>query len=221
MRPRIIFHVGGPDFHPSSEQAATIIDWLGGGFACHRAEGLAAFEHLNECDLLVLMGMWWTGFEGRYRAPSEVHRRSLEKYVHSGRPVLSAHAAIASYDDWPRFGELTGFTWVWGDTSHSLIAEHHIRIIPTHHPIVEGVGDFNIVDELYYDIRLSPGMDVMVHAASEWAGKRVPIVLTAEGGRIQGAGKSVYLVNGHDMRAFESPELRQIWLNAIRWCIGS
>src|SRR5262245_14369206 len=96
-RPRIIFHVGGPDCHPSSDQAGMVIDWLGPDYACHKADGLSAFEHLNECDLLVLMGQWWTGFEGRYRQPGDVHRRSLEKYVHRGGPVLSAHAAISSY----------------------------------------------------------------------------------------------------------------------------
>jgi hypothetical protein len=82
------------------------------------------------------------------------------------------------------------------------------------------VVDWIIVDELYYDIRISPGMDVTIHADAEWAGRRVPVVLTAEGGRIQGAGKTAYLANGHDMRAFESDELQKLWTNAIHWCLG-
>jgi hypothetical protein len=84
MRQRLIFMVGGPDFHPVNAQAEQIIDWLGPAYACHMADSLAAFEHLSECDLLVLMGQHWTGFEGRYRSPSEVHRRNFEKYVQSG-----------------------------------------------------------------------------------------------------------------------------------------
>ena len=130
MRPRLIFLVGGPDFHPVNAQAAAIIDWLGDEYACHTAESLAAFEHLTECDLLVLMGMHWTGWDERYRSPSDVHRRHFEKYVKSGRPVLAAHGAVASYDDWPRFGELVGFTLIRGryepiqpDDRNRLISE--------------------------------------------------------------------------------------------------
>ncbi len=196
-----------------------VIDWLGADYACHKADGLSAFEHLNECDLLVLMGQWWTGFGDRYRQPGDVHRRNLEKYIHRGGPLLSAHAAISSYDDWPRFAELIGYTWMWEVTSHSLISEHRVRILPTGHPIVRGLNNFGIVDELYYDIRLAPGMEATVHADAEWAGRRVPMVMTAEGGRIQGAGKTVYIANGHDLRAFECPELGTLWMNAIKWCL--
>ena len=43
--------------------------------------------------------------------------------------------------------------------------------------------------------------------------------LTAEGGRVPGAGKLAYLVNGHDMQAFGSPEFRKLWINTIRWLL--
>lgn len=219
MRPRLIFLVGGPDYHPVNEQAGKIIDFLGPEYACHTAESLAAFEHLTECDLLVLMGMHWTGWDGRYRPPSDAHKRAFEKYVYSGRPLLSAHGGIASYDDWPRFAELVGYSWVWGKSSHSLIAEHDIRILPTGHPIVEGIGDFKIVDELYYDLHVASDLAVHIHADAEWNGRNCPMVMTAEGGRISGAGKTAYLANGHDMRALESPQLLQLWLNAVKWCL--
>jgi type 1 glutamine amidotransferase len=220
MRPRLIFLTGGPDHHPVNEQADVIMDWLGSDCACHTAEGIAAFEHLNECDLLVLMGEHWTGRELEYRAPSDGHKRAFEKYVYSGRPILSAHSGIASYDDWPRFGELVGFAWIWGTSSHSLIAEHRVRIRPSGHPIIEGVLDFNLIDEIYYDLRVTAGLPVHVHADADWAGRKCPLVMTAQGGRISGAGKTAYLANGHDMRAFESPALRQLWVNAVKWCLA-
>ncbi len=218
-RPRIIFLVGGPDFHPVNAQAAIIIDWLGADYSCHTAESLAAFEHLSECDLLVLMGMHWTGWEGRYRSPSDVHRRNFEKYVQSGRPILAAHGAIASYDDWPAFGELVGFSWAWGTTSHSLIAEHEIQVLRTGHPIVEGLSNYRVVDELYYDIRITTGLEVQVHAQAEWSGRKLPMIMTAQAGRISGAGKTTYLANGHDVRSFESPAMRKLWVNAVRWSL--
>jgi hypothetical protein len=94
MRPRIIFLVGGPDFHPVNAQAELIIDALGSEYACHTAESLAAFEHLSECDLLILMGMHWTGRGADYRPPSDVHRRNFEKYVQLGRALVSRQVSI-------------------------------------------------------------------------------------------------------------------------------
>jgi len=218
-RPRLIFLVGGPDFHPVNAQAPVIIDWLSAGYACHTAESLAAFEHLNECDLLVLMGMHWTGWVGRYRPPSETHKRAFEKYVYSGRPILAAHGGIASYDDWPRFGELVGFAWDWQTSARSLIGQHEVHIRPSAHPIVDGITDFSIVDEICYDLKVTAGLEYHIHADAEWAGRKCPMVLTANGGRISGAGKTAYLANGHDMRAYASPALRQLWINAVAWCL--
>ena len=46
-----------------------------------------------------------------------------------------------------------------------------------------------------------------------------PMIVTAEGGRVDGAGKLAYLANGHDMRAFENPAMKQLWANTIEWCL--
>jgi type 1 glutamine amidotransferase len=223
---RIIFHVGGPAFHPVAEQARAVASWLGPGYACEQREGRAAFDDLDGCDLLVLMGLHWTGMREAgagslpYEPLEERHRASFERYVASGRPLLCHHGAIASYDDWPRFGELAGFTWVWGVTSHSPIGEHRVRVLPTGHPVVAGVEDYALVDELYYDVRITPGLTPAVLAVAEWDAAERPTVLTAEGGRVAGAGRTIYLANGHDMRAFASPALRALWVNAVAWLLA-
>ena len=220
MRPRLIFMVGGPDFHPVNAQAEQIIAWLGPDYACHMADSLAAFEHLSECDLLVLMGQHWTGFEGRYRSPSEVHRRNFEKYVQSGLPILTVHGAICSFDDWPRFGELVGFTWTHGVTSHSPLGDYTVEIVRSGHPIVADLDDFTIHDELYYDVGITPGLDVQVHAEAPWEGKRLPMIFTARGGRMAGACKTAFLANGHDKQTYRCPAMEKLWLNAVRWCLA-
>src|SRR5205807_7476166 len=108
--------------------------------------------------------------------------------------------AIARYSEWPRFGELVGFTWVWGMTNHSPVGDYDVRVMNTGHPIVTGIGDFTIHDELYYDVRITPGMTTQTHAVARWRDQDRPMVMTADGGRIAGAGKIVYLGNGHDLR---------------------
>jgi type 1 glutamine amidotransferase len=225
-RPKIVFHVGGPTFHPVRVQAECIITWIGDEFDSQICEGLSAFEALQECDLLVLMGLHWTGMTAdgagnlEYKSMREVDKQAFETYIASGRPLLNHHGAIASYDDWPRFGELLGFTWVWGTTTHSPIGEHAVRVVPTGHPIIANLKDYALVDELYYNVRISPGLDVAIHAETSWETHPAPMVMTAEGGRVAGAGRTVYLANGHDMRAFTSPAVKQLWINAIDWLLS-
>lgn len=224
---RIVFHVGGPAFHPVAEQAALISNWLGDANDCRILESLSAFESLDDCDLLVLMGLFWTGMkpntEGRsvHQPMQPRHREAFESYIVSGRPLLAHHGSVASYDDWPRFGELAGVTWVWGTTKHSPIDNHKVRVLGTGHPVIKGIADYTITDELYYDLKLTPGLNMAVHAEADWNGRSQPMVLTAEGGRAPGAGKLAYLANGHDMRAFECPAMKQLWCNTVEWLTGS
>jgi type 1 glutamine amidotransferase len=220
-RSRIVFHVGGPEFHPVAQQAAMIAHWLGNEFDCEQHDGVDAFDALPGCDLLVLMGLHWSGMKAArmtYRAMAHQHQCALENYIASGKPLLCHHGAVASYDDWPRFGELCGVAWIWGKTSHSPIGNHTVRLC-SGHPVVAGVSDFAIYDELYYALKIADDVEPDVHATAEFAGTQHPMIMTGSGGRIAGAGKWAYLANGHDLRAFECPAMKQLWINAVAWLL--
>lgn len=219
---KIVFHVGGPSFHPVADQAKLVEQWLGNTFDCQFFDGVEAFEALDQCDLLVVMGLHWTGMSAtglQYRPMDQGHHVEFEEYVRSGRPVLAHHGAIASYDDWPRFGELLGFTWVWGETGHSSIGDYHVHVLSSHHPIIAGVESFDIKDELYYDVKVTSDLIPEVHAEAEWRGQGLPMVLTASGGRVEGAGRTAYLANGHDLAAFACPAMPLLWLNTVNWLL--
>ncbi|MBN1964760.1 MAG: ThuA domain-containing protein [Anaerolineae bacterium] len=233
---RIVFHIGGA-YHPTAEQAAAVAGWLGSNFVCTAYDGVQAFDALDDADLLVVMGMHWPGMDEeppgglRYVPMQSAHRAAFERYVTSGRPLLAHHAAIFSYSDWPRFSDLLGFRWDWETTSYAPVTEYDVQIKPTGHPITQGVTHFTIEDELYVNIQVTPGFEPESHAAVHIRSERtvrgnghrvtqeVPLVFTAEGGRGPGAGRLVYLANGHDMKAFECPALRQLWINAVRWLL--
>lgn len=214
---RIHFFVGGPAFHPTADQARQIAQWLGPEYTCEIGDGLPAFEALDRCDLFVVMGLHWTGSHGTewgdYHPLTDRHKKAFEEYAASGRPILAHHGGIASYDDWPRFGELVGVTWVWKHSSHSPYAQHTVRVLPTGHPVVEGVRDFTLQDELYYNLAITKGLEATVHAEAEFDGRRLPMVITAP--------RRVYLANGHDMAAFQCPAMKQLWINSVRWLLDS
>jgi type 1 glutamine amidotransferase len=208
---RLLFHVGGPAFHPVAEQARVVEGWLqGSGHAVRIVEGNAACDALGECDVFVLMGLYWTG-KPPYTPLTPDQRAAFAAFVRGGGRVLAHHGGIASYDDWPELGRLVGFRWVWGTTAHSPFGTHRVRIADPGAPVVAGVSDFNVEDELYYDVEMDAR--ARVHAVAEWEGRDRPMVCTLE--RPGEAGRAVYLANGHDLRAFRAPALRRLWLNAV------
>lgn len=222
-RKQILFFVGGADFHPVAEQAQAAAHWLEGAHETEIIEGPAAFDQLDRFDLFVAMALTWTGWveegENRHRPLSDTQKEAFERFVRAGRPVLAFHGGIGSFDDWPRYGELLGFTWVWGETDHSPVQDHRVHVLPTRHPVVNGVRDYTIHDELYYNVKVTDGLGPQVHAEAEWGGAARPMVMTAMGGRVAGAGKTAYLANGHDMRSFECPAFPPLWRNTVEWLL--
>ncbi len=218
--PIIRFQVGGPAFHPVEAQARLLAGELGEHYICQFIEGAAAFEDLDAVSLLVPMGLHWTGMTAKglaYTPLASSHLEALRRYVGSGRPLLCYHGGIASYDDCPAYGALLGYQWRWGVTFHTPVAAHPITVSSQPHPLLEDVGDYTLTDELYYNLQISPDMEIDVLGHGTFHDSVMPVIFAGRGGRIPGAGWSVYIGNGHDLRAWECPALRRLCVNAVRW----
>ncbi|TVR50441.1 MAG: ThuA domain-containing protein [Puniceicoccaceae bacterium] len=231
MTKRMVFHTGGP-FHPSAAQARRMAEFLGGDFEIVTRDGASVFEELDHCDLFVAAGLHWTGMDGlvdrpdcwpgeatpmRYRSPNERQRRAFREFVASGKPLLGFHGGIASYDDWPEYGQLLGVYWDWRVSNHGVLQEWTVTPTGTGHPVIEGVQTFGLRDEVYVNLQMTPGLPYAVHATADCHGMRFPMVVTAEGGRINGAGRMAYLANGHDESTLECTDFRTLIRNTVHW----
>lgn len=223
---RITFMTGGPAFHPVEAQALQLSGWMGGLFHYNLLDGTAAFDQLDQTDLLVVMGLHWPGMSDEwagkmtYTPLSSSHERAIERYIAGGGPVICHHGGIASYPESAAFARLCGFSWVWGETTHSPFDTWQVRVTEPDHPLTEGVRDFSVEDEIYYKVRLLEAGAVRVHATATYDGTEHPMVSTMEATATR--GRRVYLANGHDLRAFTGDageQLRTLWSNAFRWCL--
>jgi type 1 glutamine amidotransferase len=233
---RILFQTGGP-YHPVQLQAALLQSWLPADWRIETACGSAVFDQIAQADLYVAAALHGPELEDElpvdawtsagvaphgYTRPTERQKEAFRRYVASGRPVLAFHGGIVSYGDWPEYGRLLGFRWDRGYTGHSRYAEWKVQVDTRRHPVVADVPDYVIYDELYYNVVIPPELAVLVHARALFAeGVTFPMVMTAEGGagRCPGAGKTVYLANGHSMQSMEPPAIRRLWLNTLRWLV--
>lgn len=218
-KPKILFLTGGPDFHPVAKQVAFMQPWLSDAFQVEDVGVNAFFGGLEEADLAVVGGLHWTGAGDSYVSPDESQRAQWRAYVSSGRPVCGFHGGIASFDDWPEFGQLLGFQWIWGYTAHSRVDAWPVTPVLSDHPVVRGLERFTVEDELYFNVCVQPGMELQVHARADYHGVDFPMLMTGRGGRCDGAGKTAYIANGHDLRALEAPMLRHIITRTFEWLL--
>ena len=188
------------------------------------AESPAALENLNEADLFVAAGLYWSGSADptrpdtpTYPGATEEQRQGFRDYVASGRPVLAFYGGIASFDDWPEFGRLLGFAWHWDITNHGPIKEYRIFPVEPPSPLLEGMGEFRITDENYINVQLVPGTRYATHLQMDCGDVKLPMLLTTEGQRVPGAGRAAYLALGHDMRAVEHPAFAPLFWKTVTW----
>ncbi len=138
-------------------------------------------------------------------------RAALREFVEEGGALLAIHTAAVSFDDWPEWRELVGGVWDWSRSAHPPLGAMRVEVPPSDHPIVAGLGDFDIVDEAYGFLDLVP--DVEPLALSSHGGADHPLLWARRFGR----GRVLYDALGHDARSYAHPTHAEIVRRAARW----
>jgi type 1 glutamine amidotransferase len=216
---------GGCPVHPARQQIDLLEDWLP-DWHFDRVAGAGVFDRLADADLLIVAGLHWTGWPditwgepGPYAKTDAAQRQNFRDFVASGRPIAVIHGGMASFDDWIEFGQLLGFTWNWDVTDHSRVGDWQIQPVADS-PLIDCSEPFSITDELYGHVQITPGMRVQNHLEADLDGLTMPLLLSAEGGRSDGAGRTAWFGLGHDIRAWEQPRFRPILENMLNWLLA-
>ena len=204
-------------YEATSEQLREILS--GAGIQSEVTEDLdvLASPRMEEFELVVLNCVRWTcdqtpqwRDEWRYLMP-EGNREGMIHHLESGRGVLALHAATICFDDWPEFKRIIGGWWEWGHSGHAPYARHRMRVHRNSHPIVQGVPDFSIMDELYTDPRVLEPVNPAITA--EWESRTHPILWTRRYGR----GRVCYCALGHGIESFENEQFQQLIVRSSLW----
>ena len=112
-------------------------------------------EQLAATDVLILHAP----NAGDIPAPD---RANLEAYLARGGGIVVVHAAAVSKDtDW--YKSIIGGSWRQGTTKF-LEAPMHLYFIDREHPITRHASNWQMEDEIYYDLDLSPDAHVLATA---------------------------------------------------------
>lgn len=140
----------------------------------------------------------------------DVGATGLLSYVTGGGGLLVVHCGISLQKRRELSPMLGGFY-----KGHGPYGPLVYRVAEEGHPIVEGIGPFEMDEEPYrFDLYPIASTSVLLEyrdAEGVW-----PAVWAHEYGR----GRVAYLQPGHHRPSFERPEIRRLIANGARWCAG-
>lgn len=171
-------------------------------------------EVLGKFQLLVFLkdGMIWPkGFdEPHVKWMTEEQQRAIWDFVHNGGGFLALHNSHGIYPPGGLYYKLFG-----GDYGgHPPPETFTIRVENKHHPVTQGVEDFETFDEQHlskYDLDRE---QLLLRNISR-GNKSAP----AGWWRELGKGRFVYLAPGHTPEALNHPMTERLIRNAIRWLL--
>jgi uncharacterized protein len=147
-------------------------------------------------------------------------QEAIFNYVRAGHGYVSIHAADNAAKDWlPEWKEMLGgvFSHVGLPDGKTRKGAFVVKIAVIGSPITQGLKDFNLTDELYYQVQMMP--DVEPLATIEYQGTAWPVAWV----RTYGKGRVFHTVLGH--RDFgpekddpvRNPSLGRLVIQGVDW----
>jgi type 1 glutamine amidotransferase len=151
---------------------------------------------------------------------TESQQKALLGWVKSGHGYVSIHGADNAAPDWlPEWRDMLGgvFSHVGLPDSKTKQATFKIKITTTEHPITRGLHDFELKDELYYNLQMKHQIDPL--ATTDYNDGTWPVAWT----RTYGQGRVFHTPLGH--RGFkpgsddpiQNPNLLKLVMQGVDW----
>lgn len=224
---RVLVLAGGsPHAHDFAATGAALVD-LGSDLG-HEVDLVddpdrAAAMLATGYDALVMNGLWWRMQGEAYDAWRPEHayvtpestRIALWDHVARGGGLLALHTTTICFDDWAEWGEVVGGSWRWGVSAHPPLGP--VRAVKVaDHPVVEPLGDdLELTDEVYGDLDLREGVEVLMTARRDADDADQPVVWAHRYRR----GRVVYDGFGHDADSVRHPRHRALLAAALTWIL--
>jgi type 1 glutamine amidotransferase len=154
-------------------------------------------------------------------------RATLDNFLRRGGGVVSFHDALCGPDP-EHFSSIVGGGKKHGEVNYTLEADVPYTVADAKHPIMQGVTDFTIKDEAFFNMTWSKTPEIHVLAtavmaktpsAGTHAGEVVPQLWTYEKSLLPGAQpfRAFVWMQGHNYVNFSHPQVQPMLLRGIAW----
>jgi uncharacterized protein len=226
---RALLLTGGPDHaHDFASSGAALAAIIGGAgrqvTVVDDPDDAAGRLHEGHFGVLVVNALRWRMLDAGYDPWRErwgyttpaATREALAGFVADGGGLVGVHTATICFDDWPEWGDVLGGTWDWERSSHPPLGPAPVRLTGAHLVTAGLPPSFEVVDEVYGDLALRPGVEVLAVCRPHPDGTDQPVVWA----HTFGHGRVVYVAFGHDAASLHQPELCRLLQQAVRWAGG-
>jgi type 1 glutamine amidotransferase len=183
-----------------------------GGLQFPSARDLAA------ADVLVI-------YKGDAGYMSDEDRAALDAFIGRGGGVVTFHDALCGPDP-AQYASVVGGGKKHGEVNYTLEADVPYTIVDASHPIMQGMTNFNIKDEAFFNMTWAKSPEIKVLATATMAatpsakgheGEVVPQIWAYE----RTAGTQPYRafvwMQGHNYANFSLPAVQGMLLRGIAW----
>jgi len=169
-------------------------------------------DDLLSFDVVVLYDLW--------QKITDEQKKKFLSLFDKGVGLVVLHHAIANYQDWPEYEKIIGGKFLLRPEtrdgkklgrSGTGFGPLNVHVCSKEHPITKGMDDFKHNGEYYNKCLVSK--DVTVLLTTDCPKNQREIAWC----RQQGKSRVVYIMNGHDQRAYNNPNYRKVLANAIKW----
>jgi type 1 glutamine amidotransferase len=148
---------------------------------------------------------------------TKISERQMEGYlgfVRNGGGWVGIHSATETFSSNPEYVRMAGGSFV----RHEPYREMHIWRIEGNHPILEGIQNFDIMDEFYYHDQCSlEDKHVLLVCQSPDDQLVRPIAWT----KSYGKGRVFFTALGHSMESCRHPSALTLVTQGIAWAAGT
>jgi type 1 glutamine amidotransferase len=178
-------------------------------------------DNLHGYDVILSDWNSWGGGSKQAEAEwtDEVRQTYLD-FVRQGKGHVTIHAGGSSfYQGWPEYRKVALVFWNLGTTGHGRQHEFKVRIDQPDHPIVAGLKEFSIRDELWNRPGVADGATVLASAYSDKQNEPSgtdqwePSVVIAD----YGEGRCFAMLLGHDAKIMENEGFQQLLMRGVEW----
>ena len=156
-------------------------------------------------------------------------RTTLDSFLRKGGGVVSFHDALCGPEP-DFFAGVVGGAKKHGEVNYTLEADVPYTIVDKAHPITQGMSDFTIKDEAFFNMTWSKAPEIHVLATATMAatpsakghhGEVVPQIWTYERNLVPGPGSQPFRafvwMQGHNYVNFQEPQIQAMLLRGIAW----
>ena len=180
----------------------------------------------NNYDLLTMITLRWRMLDDDKYIPhreqwayeiSDADQRRIQTHISQGGGMLGLHTTCICFDTWKEWSSLLGAQWVWGETFHPPPAKFLVQDINQNHPSTDQLEEFEIVDEIYHNLRPEPDVELLFATRSAVDNS----VQALSWAQQVGEGRVIYNALGHDRASVETPGHSQFLQQSALWCCGN